>query len=297
RWIEMQRLSANGQPAGVPVVLSSGPWNGPPDADGGRVVWTTFATPGATEGSVVLHDLATGEQTFFDAGFPVGNVRVHGDRVAWTHQGEQPAVRYYDMAWGPLAPSTLCDQKACVHPFSSLDLGSRYLVWEQTHVLAAGAKVVVGYDMLMGRQVAFLDGAGNHTAREPSSFGDHTAYTYRDLMTPDVVRVEVAFGTRSDNLFDKVFIGPANSIMPSLGGELLAYGRYDQSYFNVEIVELGVGPLGPLGPLATGNTVVVGDPQTHEITPDVLGRDVVYLSNRMSNSAKYDVFLARVSPP
>jgi len=283
RWVEMQRLAADGRPAGTPVVLSSsGEWIHTLDAQGGRVVWTAREAPADANGTVVVYDLASGERTLLDGGSPVGAVSIHGDGVAWTHEGDQPAVRYYDLAAGP-TPWTVCDQ-TCVHPFSSLDLGSRYLVWEQQHVIAPAQKVVVGYDLLMGRIVAFLDGEANHTAREPSTFGDHTAYTYRDLLIPGLVTVEVVFGTRPS---DSVFTGPPNSIEPSLGGELLAYARLDDTgHSNVEIVEL-----------ATGSTVVMAQPQAHAIRPEVLGRDVVYLSNRNSMGTRYDIFLARLSPP
>jgi len=42
---------------------------------------------------------------------------------------------------------------------------------------------------------------------------------------------------------------------------------------------------------------VMAQPQAHAISPEVLGRDVVYLSNRNSMGTRYDIFLARLSPP
>ena len=143
--IMCQRLNADGTTSGQAIQISDGTTDDQlPDVSGNRIVYTAFIGTSGLDGKIKVHDLATGTTTeLMSEADRVREAHIYGDIVVWTQGWSGNTwVNYFDLNWpsgttpviigGPNPPS------------SRVNIGSRYVVWEQ---VVDGQYDIGGFDI------------------------------------------------------------------------------------------------------------------------------------------------------
>jgi hypothetical protein len=264
-----------------------------PDAYDNFVVWAAHESAESTQGQVVVHDLATGEELVLgDPSTEISMPRVYGHDYggalgAWVVWQEllpntyvPPGapeigvqVRAYSTHWETNAPVTI---GAGYASSVTVDIGERYVVWEQ---VSNDQSDIVGYDLLLGRQVAIaVDPTLNE--RNVTTFGLTIAWEEQDVLGDSRIESLTRSGFTS---FDETRASLGLGEEPSLGASLLAYAVPGAGERQLHIAERDTGDV------FAASLDLASSKGSH----NVHGSDVAYVSD---SDGQTEIYLERVLP-
>jgi len=155
--IHYQRVTATAVPMGSSERISSLATDDRlNDVDGTYIVYTALDPSDSSSGVIKLHDTSNAATvSLIPAADTVREARIHGDIVAWVQGSEGTSrIEMVDPSWPMLSSITMNR----VNPAVAVDLGSRYVVWEESDGISAN---IVAYDLWLGIHVTVAYQAGS----------------------------------------------------------------------------------------------------------------------------------------
>jgi len=234
--IYYQRLGATGVPMGSPVPVSidgdSSSDDILNDISGARIVYTTAGIVGM----IRLYDIPTaGTFDLMPEPAPVGEARIHGDVIVWI-QGPpgETRVELVDLGWPVLSPIVIGGGLG--QPASQVEVGSRYVVWEELDA-ATGDSNVVARDLWTD---AILNVASDYSVRErqPATYGDWVVWQQVDAAGASSIWARNLTMLRTPI---QVSAGGYSAQNPSMDGDIISYDANAAGNFDLYVYRLSDG--------------------------------------------------------
>lgn len=224
--IMLQRVKPDGSLFGDVIRVSQDSASNPTDDElndvsGRFVVYTAFDSTTSTPGDIKLFDLQTFITDTLVTGTTVREARIHGNIVVWiTGDPGATHIDYVDLTRIPRTPVTIAGPNP---PVANVEIGSRYVVWDQTtpldptDPLSPLQEDVFAYDIkAMTTQTVAND--VNLNERQPATAGDWVVWESIDVANNSVT-IELAnlrTGARRT-------IVDNGARAPSIDGDFVAY--------------------------------------------------------------------------
>ncbi len=275
--IMYQRLDTDGTTIGEVIKISGGltdDWLN--DVSGSRIVYTALEI-GSSEGKIMLYDLAIGTTTELMAeADTVHEARIDGDIVVWTQgQNGNRRVNYFDLNWpSGTTPVTIGGPNP---PSFNVDIGSRYVVWQQ---LVDGQYDIGGYDIYGGDYVS-VSADSDLDERVPATFGEYIVW--RATHSDGSMTLEIA--DMSVEPFDRYTAVDNGSLVfaPSIHGNVVAYEARRSSTSDMDIYLYRISDM--------GNFTLVDQPDNQYLN-NIFGDKVAYVD---ADGAALDVWVSTFS--
>jgi parallel beta-helix repeat protein len=216
--IMVQRLHADGTTSGPVVTVSDGTTDDQlNDVSGSRIVFTAYDPNTPMWGQVKLYDLDTGDTVdIMTEADTVREARIEGDIVVWTQgQNGDTRVNYFDLNWPTgIDPLTIGGPVPASY---NVDIGSRYVVWEEANGASAD---VGGYDIYGGDYISIAADPDVDEAH-PATFGQLIVWqaTHTDgTTTIEIADMSVKPAARYTAVDNGTLV-----FAPSIHGNVVAY--------------------------------------------------------------------------
>ena len=281
--IYYQRTSDLGVRFGSPIKVSNDPGESTDDRlndiSGSRIVYTSLAA-GTTEGIIHLYDMSAASTIdVIDVPGTVREARIHGDIVAWV-EGPIGAtqIKMVDLNAFHLTPLVLSGPR----PATGVDVGSRFVVWEERDVVT-GLADIAAYDLTTGQRVEVATMPANELA--PATFDGWIVWQQNTGGTTSLWARNLGASVPAFQF--AAAVSPTVVRNPSIDGDFIAYDSNASGNFDLYLYRL-----------SDGSTHRITSAPTDEVIPsiDSSGNQALVAFVDVSDVAPFDldVMLAHV---